>query len=117
MPLFDIQPGGVEKSAAWNKVTMPSRNYACITEIETPATNGASAQPPSLAPSTAPKDGHSPLHIGEEGTGTSHPAADGYSNTSQLAGGLDVAIRVEIEQGNRDGNAQGYGLSSKFLFV
>ncbi|RAO65330.1 uncharacterized protein BHQ10_001342 [Talaromyces amestolkiae] len=117
MTLFDSQPGGVEKSAAWNKVTMPSRNYACITEIETPATNGSTAQPPSLAPSTAPKDGHSPLHLGEEGTGTSHPAADGYSNTSQLAGGLDVAIRVEIEQGNRDGNAQGYGLSIPQLSV
>lgn len=116
MPLFDKQPGGVEKSASWNDVTMPSRNYACITEIESHAANGSTGQSPSLAPSHAPKDGHSPLHLGEEHVGTVHPAADGVSNSSQLAGGLDVAIRVEIEQGNRDGNTEGYGLSSKCFF-
>lgn len=117
MPLFDKQPGGVEKSASWNNVTMPSRNYACITEIETPVANGSATAEHSLAPTHVPKDGHSPLHAGEEGTGTTHKAADGFSNTSQLAGGLDVAIRVEIEQGNRDGNAEGYGLSIPLLVV
>jgi PhoD related phosphatase len=117
MPLFDKQPGGVEKSASWNNVTMPSRNYACITEIEAPVTNGFGAHEHSLAPSQTPKDGHSPLHAGEEGVGTTHKSADGVSNSNQLAGGLDVAIRVEIEQGNRDGNAEGYGLTSKSLDV
>ncbi|KAH8693045.1 putative transcription factor btf3 [Talaromyces proteolyticus] len=112
MALFDKQPGGVEKGADWNNVTMPSRNYACITEIDTPP-NGASVQPHSLVPTHTPKSGHSPLHTGEENVGTVHVAADGFSNSSDLVGGLDVAIRVEIEQGNRDGNTEGYGLSSK----
>jgi hypothetical protein len=114
MPLFDKQPGGVEKGASWNNVTMPSRNYACITEIESHAANGSTGQPLSLVPTQHPKDGHSPLHLGEEHVGTVHQAADGVSNTSALAGGLDVAIRVEIEQGNRDGSTEGYGLSSKY---
>ncbi|OKL60291.1 hypothetical protein UA08_04320 [Talaromyces atroroseus] len=115
MPLFDKQPGGMEKSASWNNVTMPSRNYACITEIETPVANGSGVHGHSPVPSQTPKDGHSPLHAGEEGVGTTHKSADGFSNTSQLAGGLDVAIRVEIEQGNRNGNAEGYGLSIPVL--
>ncbi|CRG85623.1 putative protein YGR266W [Talaromyces islandicus] len=116
MALFDKQPGGVEKGASWNGVTMPSRNYACITEIESHAVNGPTGQPPSFVPSQPPKDGHSPLHVGEEHVGTVHAAADGISNTSELAGGLDVAIRVEIEQGNRDGNTEGYGLTIPALF-
>ena len=33
MKIFDKQPGGNVKSAEWNRVTMPSRNFACITEV------------------------------------------------------------------------------------
>ncbi|KAL1986634.1 hypothetical protein VTN96DRAFT_6012 [Rasamsonia emersonii] len=124
MDLFDKQPGGVEKSASWNKVTMPSRNYACITEIDPFPANG-SVEPPNdsaqgtdeNAPAQRPKDGHSPLHPGEENAGTTHKAADGVSSTSSLRGGLDVAIRVEIEQGNKDGITEGYGLSIPLLTV
>ncbi|KAI9828595.1 MAG: hypothetical protein M1826_005977 [Phylliscum demangeonii] len=32
MPLFDRAPGGVVKAAGYNRVTMPSRNYAILTE-------------------------------------------------------------------------------------
>lgn len=109
MALFDKQPGGVEKDGAFNKVTMPSRNYACITEIPS-----SESRVGSYAPSQPAKDGHQPLHAGEEGAGTAHPAADGVTSTSSFAGGLDVAFRVEIHQGNANGDAEGYGLSSKF---
>lgn len=114
MPFFDQQPGGVDKSASWNKETMPSRNYACITEVDVPPANGESPGAANgYAPSHAPKDGHSPLHIGEEGVGTVHPAADGVGH-SDMYGGLDVSIKVEIDPQNRDGASQGYGFSSKF---
>lgn len=123
MDLFDKQPGGQEKSASWNKVTMPSRNYACITEVCSSGTNDT-LQPPAVdnldgavcsRPTTPARDGHSPLHKGEENAGTTHRAADGVSSDSGMYGGLDIAIRVEIEQGNKDGNTEGYGLSSKCI--
>lgn len=119
MSLFDKQPGDQPKAATWNKVTMPSRNFACITEVTgSAAANGA---PPDgeangtadLRPSTAAKDGHSPLHSGEDNAGTVHKAADGFTSESGITGGLDISIRVEIEQGNPKGNTEGYGLSSK----
>jgi hypothetical protein len=121
MALFDKQPGGVEKAASWNRVTMPSRNYACITEIDPSLGNGFAEPANEYAERTVtnvsarpPRDGHRPLHSGEEGAGTQHKAANGFSSSSTLPGGLDVAIRVEIEQGNKDGNTEGYGLSSKW---
>ncbi|GES65147.1 transcription factor btf3 [Aspergillus terreus] len=109
MDMFDQQPGGQEKGAGWNKVTMPSRNYACITEVDSPEVNGASAADSSVVP--IPKDGHSPLHKGEAGAGTQHAAADGVSSNSGMYGGLDVAIRVEIDPQNREGATDGYGFS------
>ncbi|KAL4896382.1 hypothetical protein BDV59DRAFT_172748 [Aspergillus ambiguus] len=107
MDMFDQQPGGVEKGATWNKVTMPSRNYACITEVEAP--DAAPAPDSSVVP--IPKDGHFPLHKGEAGAGTRHSAADGFSSNSGMYGGLDVAIRVEIDPQNREGATEGYGFS------
>ncbi|KLJ08534.1 hypothetical protein EMPG_16028 [Blastomyces silverae] len=58
-----------------------------------------------------PKDGHQPLHAGEEDAGTTHRAADGISNFSGMIGGLDVAIRVEIDAADRNGTTEGYGFS------
>ncbi|BCS25623.1 uncharacterized protein APUU_50334A [Aspergillus puulaauensis] len=110
MDFIDGQPGGVEKSASWNKVTMPSRNYACITEIETPSTNGDAAQQ-TAERLPIPKDGHSPLHKGESTAGSAHPAADGVGSTGDMHGGLNIAIRVEISPQNREGAAHGYGFS------
>ncbi|EXJ85276.1 hypothetical protein A1O3_05951 [Capronia epimyces CBS 606.96] len=125
--LFDKQPGGQMKSAESNHATMPSRNYACITEIPEHRTNGA-AQPSNGVTEAATVsttgatgksrphgelDGHGPLHIGEEGAGTQHPAASGISNEGPLEGGLNVAIRVEIDNRDPDGKTDGYGMSSK----
>lgn len=126
MKLFDKQPGGVEKSAEWNKVTMPSRNYACITEVPEATTNGTHPSnvngivDDNSALQAHGKDGHSPLHLGEEGAGVEHNAASGGSSNSGIVGGLDVSIRVEIDPKDREGKTEGYGFSSKpgtVLFV
>lgn len=110
MPYFDKQPGGQEKGASWNRVTMPSRNYACLTEVVTPASNGdAGLETAKL--DRLPKDGHHPLHKGEVDAGTTHRAADGFSNDSGMHGGLDVSIRVEIDPQDRQGATEGYGFS------
>lgn len=107
LSFFDKQPGGVEKAAASNTVTMPSRNYACITEID-------DASPGEELSSKPPKDGHSPLHPGEKGAGTTHVAADGVSSKGETAGGLNVAIRVEIDPHRAGAPTEGYGFSSEF---
>ena len=113
MNFVDEQPGGVEKSAASNETTMPSRNFACITEIDSsPDGTDAPGAANGYAPSNPAKDGHSPLHKGEENAGSKHPAADGVGS-SDMYGGLDVSIKVEIDPKNREGAAHGYGFSSK----
>jgi PhoD related phosphatase len=123
LKLFNKQPGGIMKSAEFNQCTMPSRNYACITEVpgSTPETNGhtnAISNVPALPHDGSDRldrgrDGHSPLHSGEEGAGTDHPAADGVNTQGGIPGGLNVSIRVEIDNRNRDGQCQGYGFSSQ----
>ncbi|KAK5256507.1 hypothetical protein LTR40_010258 [Exophiala xenobiotica] len=124
--MFEKQPGGQEKGADWNYVTMPSRNFACITEVpddhmgnDAPANgngvNGTvhinSTGKTGKARPKAGKDGHSPLHAGEEGAGTQHPAADGISSEGPLKGGLSVSIRVEIDNRDREGKTEGYGMT------
>ncbi|KAJ5226753.1 uncharacterized protein N7469_006759 [Penicillium citrinum] len=111
MPIFDKQPGGIEKSASWNKVTMPSRNFATLTEVVAPVANGDGATPESAKLDSLPKDGHAPLHKGEVEAGSTHSAADGISSNSGMYGGLDVAIRVEIDPHNLQGATEGYGFS------
>ncbi|KAJ6004120.1 hypothetical protein N7499_000187 [Penicillium canescens] len=110
MPFFDKQPGGQEKSATWNKVTMPSRNYATLTEVVAPASNGETPLE-TAALDHLPKNGHAPLHKGEVGAGTTHRAADGISSDSGMYGGLDVAVRVEIDPHDRSAATEGYGFS------
>ena len=128
MPLFDIDPGNGSKpakTASYNHVTMPSRNYALISQTRFPAENGVSngGPPPGgvdggedtvyAAKKGSRKDGHSALHRGEDGAGTKHPVAGGQNN-GVFPGGLDVTIRVEIDQHDREGNTEGYGFSSEY---
>jgi PhoD related phosphatase len=123
LQFFDKQPGGNMKSASFNHVTMPSRNFATITEVDgalhTPQVNGIDGMrvngtaPKGLAHSSVTyTNGHSPLHWGEENAGTKHPAADGFSSSSGMTGGLDVSLRVEIDHQNKNGATEGYGFSS-----
>jgi len=165
LKLFDKDPGDSSKTASHNHVTMPSRNYAIITEnsphnplppaatttgsgVEDHATatiNGANgtATPPAPAPqpeqpqqqpppgssgsspassggrggsssasaSATGKDGHYPLHAGERHAGTRHRAAVPETHGTGADGGLDVCIRVEIDQHDRRGLTQGYGIT------
>ena len=122
MPLFDKDPGDSLRTASYNHVTMPSRNYALMTPVQGHTVgdpndfangnpkgrqvNGASNS------SQIPKDGHLPLHAGEQGAGTKHAVANSQT-TGIFPGGLDVSFQVEIDQHNRQGETEGYGFSSK----
>lgn len=120
MNIFDKDPGAVQLTKNFNECMMPSRNYAIITEnlpSASTANGSANGHVPgndSDAPNHPAKDGHSPLHHGEEGAGTEHPTANGLSR-GPLVGGLDVAYRVEIDQHDRKGKTQGYGFSIPML--
>ncbi|KAH9823685.1 hypothetical protein Tdes44962_MAKER04537 [Teratosphaeria destructans] len=126
LELFDKNPGegepGVKpKTAAKNHATMPSRNYAIITESHSHTgaqTNGAAPvtndmdgerKDQQFHPSKNPRE---PLHMGEQEAGTKHPAASGVNRTGLLdVHSLDVAIRVEKNPSDREGHTEGYGFS------
>ncbi|KAM3419227.1 hypothetical protein BST61_g5167 [Cercospora zeina] len=126
LEMFNKNPGegeeGVEdKTAKNNHATMPSRNYAIITESHShtgaptngTATNGSVDGDASQSTDfTLPKNMREPIHKGEVQAGTEHPAAGGVKKTG-LAGrdGLDVCIRVEIKPGAKEGRTEGYGIS------
>ena len=118
MNMFDKDPGESSKTANFNHCTMPSRNYAIITEAPegditvNGTTNGTLVAQPSTSKTKQSnrKDGHSFLHAGEEGAGTKHVAASGV-HVGTISGGLDVSIRVEIDQHDPQGKTEGYGFS------
>jgi hypothetical protein len=109
------EPGVKPKSADNNKATMPSRNYAIITEshshaastngIQTNGVNGTNGV--DSAPFTAPKNPREPLHPGEGITRTNLAGTDG----------LDVTIRVEKNPSDPEGHTEGYGFSIPALDV
>ena len=138
LPLFDRDPGNSSKTASHNHVTMPSRNYAIITEVSSetgPASNNTT-NGTSIAGTTTnggpndsmeseqmegpyggpgkKNDGHRLLGAGEKGAGTKHAAASGVHGGA-LVGALDVCYRVEINQHDREGRTEGYGFSSEFV--
>ena len=114
------------KTTKSNHATMPSRNYAIICESAAPVSATLSAPPaaPGQAPSvngaasaiSAPPERKGnmrhAIHDGEKNAGTEHPAAQGLV-PSGLCGpyGLDVTIRVEISNSDREGRTDGYGFS------
>ncbi|KAK6958234.1 hypothetical protein Daesc_001030 [Daldinia eschscholtzii] len=117
MALFDKDPGNSSKTRSSNNVTMPSRNYAMLTENSpnnrAAATNGH-AEPENANPSENQfdgKDGHSFLSKGEFGAGTKHKAANFETHGKDNDGGLDVCIRVEIDQHDKEGKTEPYGLT------
>ncbi len=141
MKIFDKDPGNTIKTSSLNKVTMPSRNYAIISESYDPSkiassstatlpnitslTNGHAlssqqqhesssiVDPPSSTQDAGhSNDGHAPLGRGEEGAGTKHPAASGIGDGDGM-GGLDVCLRVEIDQHDKEGRTEGYGFSGE----
>lgn len=128
MKFFDKDPGSSNKTSNSNHVTMPSRNWAMITENSATAnpahhdgngnTNGHAAveEVSEKSPeSKKAKDGHSWLHEGEVDAGTAHKAADVEQHGKGVDGSLDVAIRVEIDQHDKEGKTQLYGMTIPLL--
>ncbi|KAF7896042.1 hypothetical protein EAF00_006057 [Botryotinia globosa] len=128
LSFFDRDPGEEKKSSKSNNVTMPSRNWAVLTEnspssassIPPQNENGetpidSSSGPYDLPPSEVPKDGHSPLHKGEQGAGSAYKAADPQYHGKSGDGSLDVVVRVEIDQHDAEGKTRAYGMSVPVL--
>lgn len=135
MKFFDKDPGNVNKTSSSNKVTMPSRNWAMITHnagghnnssamngngnaVNGSAMNGSAVEAAS-GETTAPKakDGHSWLHKGETDAGTMHKAADVERHGRDTDDSLDVCIRVEMDQHDKEGKTQSYGVTIPTLRV
>ncbi|OTA56417.1 hypothetical protein K449DRAFT_336483 [Hypoxylon sp. EC38] len=117
MALFDKDPGNSNKTRSSNNVTMPSRNYAILTE-NSPNNHSAHTDGHTgtldLNPSENQfdgKNGHSFLSQGEFGAGTKHKAANPETHGKSNDGGLDVCIRVEIDQHDKEGRTEPYGLT------
>ncbi|OTA91277.1 hypothetical protein M434DRAFT_13242 [Hypoxylon sp. CO27-5] len=116
MALFDKDPGNSNKTRSSNNVTMPSRNYAILTE-NSPNNHSAHTDGHTETPDLNPenqfdgKNGHSFLSQGEFGAGTKHKAANPETHGKSNDGGLDVCIRVEIDQHDKEGKTEPYGLT------
>lgn len=114
---FDKDPGAVSKTSSSNHVTMPSRNWAMLTEnsANNPyPLNGHPNEdhtPTATDPVLRPKDGHAWIHHGEVNAGTTHKSADATRHGKDTDGGLDVCIRVEMDQHDPEGNTRSYGMT------
>ncbi|KAI9734148.1 MAG: hypothetical protein M1818_006647 [Claussenomyces sp. TS43310] len=116
LKLFDKDPGKDQKTAQHNHVTMPSRNWAMLTEnsimtTRAPSTNGhghANNEHVEADLCTS-RDGHFPLGPGESPAGTENRAANGKHGTAG-DGSLDVCIRVEKDRHDPQGQTQSYGM-------
>lgn len=125
MNYFDKDPGNSNKTANFNHVTMPSRNWAMITQNATfgaTLTNGhvqnghaIDAEDASRQSTPRAKDGHSCLHDGEVNAGTQHKAADEAQHGRGSDGSLDVIIRVEKDQHSKEGLTEHYGMTVPLL--
>ncbi len=143
LSLFDRDPGNSKKTRDSNHVTMPSRNYAILTENS--PNNPPSAEVIAAAADTATngtangnagfengnqsqdddqhnndndfdgKDGHAFLHRGELDAGTSHKAAAEETHGRGTDGSLDCCIRVEVDQHDPEGRTLPYGLTIPVL--
>jgi hypothetical protein len=116
MTFFDKDPGSENKTSNANKQTMPSRNWAMITENSAHGsshanghTNGHVSGPYDNTEKV--KDGHSWLHKGEVDAGTKHKAALEAKHGQDADGSLDVCIRVEIDQHDATGKTEPYGMT------
>jgi hypothetical protein len=125
LKLFDKDPGNSNKTMNSNHVTMPSRNYAILTEnspnnhavtangVANGVENGTEGEhgAPADSQEFEGKNGHSFLHQGEAGAGTKHKAASPSTHGKDNDGSLDCCIRVEIDQHNSEGQTEAYGLT------
>ena len=108
VPLFEKDPGGVEKNSAFNKLTMPSRNYAIITRSEHGegvGTNGF------VGANGSANNGNENGQLPNGGQMNGNKASMHAPTSEKRAGGLDVTFRVEIDQHDAQGATHGYGFS------
>lgn len=126
MKFFDRDPGNSNKTSGWNHVTMPSRNFAMITENHQAGTNrttpnghagnGADkATDLSRQSKLKTRDGHGCLHPGEVDAGSKHKAAEIDQHGKGSDGSLDICIRVEMDQHDIEGKTRLYGMTIPVL--
>ena len=126
LDIFNKDPGDSNKTINSNHCTMPSRNYAMLTEnsphnsgqfANGTATNGESAGTTNGngEKSFVGEDGHSFLHAGELKAGTTHKAALHEQHGAGNDCSLDIRINVEIDQHSREGRTESYGLTVPVL--
>ncbi|KAJ0384600.1 hypothetical protein COL922a_008010 [Colletotrichum nupharicola] len=114
LKFFDKDPGDSTKTSSSNHVTMPSRNFAILTEnspnrgLAAPLINGDARS------TISGKGGHDYLHLGEIESGSKHKAATAQHGTGN-DGSLDICIRVEVNQHDPEGITEGYGLTVPLL--
>ncbi len=136
--LFDKKLGHEAKTASWNHVTMPARNWAMITENPEIYSNGGAQEMDNRrdlnngpthviegqanGTSNGHSHNHSPIMSLDEctGKGGHHPLHPGEVNAGSQSravishgkssdGSLDICIRVEINQHDPLGHTQAYG--------
>ncbi|KAF2672465.1 hypothetical protein BT63DRAFT_422925 [Microthyrium microscopicum] len=100
------------KTKDTNHATMPSRNYAIITESQPLGAEAQSVHSEHPALNTNKPNMRKPMHDGEKEAGTTHPAASGVEPSGRGGQyGLDVTFRVEISNKDKEGNTEGYGFT------
>ncbi|TQS35312.1 hypothetical protein Golomagni_04272 [Golovinomyces magnicellulatus] len=104
LKFFDRDPVTGQKLSNSNCVTMPRRNWAMITENHTAEGDDFTFT-----------DGLSYLHEGEAEAGSLHKAANPELNGKGADGSIDVCIRVEINQHDREGRTRSYGMTIPVL--
>ena len=112
LDLFNKNPGNPSRTAWYNKVIMPSRNYAMLAE-NSPSNQVECAPSSSSAQNSftlSGKDSHKCLHAGELHAGTKHKAAGNKHGTGK-DGSLDVCILVEMNQYDAEGHTEPFGLT------
>ncbi|RSL50798.1 hypothetical protein CEP54_011749 [Fusarium duplospermum] len=125
LDLFNKDPGDSTKTANHNHCTMPSRNFATITENspnrpESDANSKTLVSDDGTSSETQERtfvgnDGHKSLHKGEVKAGTKHKAASRRTHGKGNDGTLDVCINVEINQHDPEGRTDMYGLTVPLL--
>ncbi|KAF4463593.1 hypothetical protein FALBO_9576 [Fusarium albosuccineum] len=121
LDLFNKDPGDSNKTANHNHCTMPSRNFATITENSPnnpdAQANGSTGENGTETPeqSFVGNNGHKFLHSGEVQAGTGHKASSRATHGRGNDGTLDVCINVEIDQHNPEGRTEMYGLTVPLL--
>ena len=110
VPLFEKNPGGVEKNSAFNKLTMPSRNYAIIAENKgAEMTNRVNGKHGTNG--LAIENGHQNSHFPNDDQVNGSKASTAAAATDKKPGSLEVCYRVEIDPHDAQGHTDGYGFN------